>query len=368
MQQRNRDKLFEQKLEEYAKRRSLNLSATSIIEEVEKMMGDNLSLVTEMLIERKLHFEYIGNGNTVRVKHDDREIIMEEMKAALEPHGFSHNMIQGGSLGRLENKDRVGGSTFVVFKPESPRAAEVGEKFESDLADLMTRIFGDSGITTTTAGFGHGSDLTLSGPKNKLTFEIKKNLGKTDWGQFRVRYDTNVGEWEPSPTKKYLENADLYSRSFEEVSAFLNQNCKFPNFDGPYVIKNGKIVGLRSSEVTGEVKDRLQSDWFGSKTDVKIPFDFERIIEYYANKGDMFIQVGLHGLYTTTEAASKVYGVPYFGDAGLNGFLRIRIKPNSGRNNSHSFVIAHRLAGKLEPSPISLTRPETLGNIMNTII
>jgi len=303
-------------------------------------------------------YEYVEKGNVLKVLDDNRQDARDKLEGILTRFGFIHNPLIGGSLGRLEIKDRVRGNVFILFKPKSrTRAADVGKEFEDRLAAAMNNF----GMEALTAGYGHGSDLTITGDKQTITVEVKTALS-ADFGQFRVQYNSRLGTWEPRRTAQYVKNEHIFTPLFDELLRdYLNKYCILPlgdarlNQDG-----NGKIFGLKASLTTGDLKRELQAAWFAGKTDYKTGFEFSRIANYYSDKGDQYIQIGSRGLYALTDEAALNLGVPLFADSGLSAYIRFRLKPSVSENSSTSFTAAIKIKGRLQSSPITLTDAEDI--------
>ena len=131
----------------------------------------------------------------------------------------------------------------------------------------------------------------------------------------------------------------------------------------------GKVItGLRRMSTTGEFKRQLEAEWFSGKTDKKIDFPFEMISNYYADKGDRFIQLGSRGLYALNAADAEEFGIPLFSDSGLQASVRLRLKPSMGTNSATSFNVAIKIRGKLENSPLNLRSREDLEKIISKIM
>jgi hypothetical protein len=329
-------------------------------------------------------YDYKIVKNQIRVLDDHRIETMNKLRQMLEPLGFQYNPIGGGSsIGRLEMRDRKFGSVYVLVKPKKRTAASAGMDFEAQLANEITSRYEEVGITATTAGFGHGSDLTIhKGGKPVMTIELKTALS-ADFGQFRVQYNLDSNSWEPRRTTAYKKNEAIFGPLFDDyLKTWLNNNASFNNIndkrlnirkedisaeDSPPQITNS-IVGLKSSMKTGELKRELQSQWFNGKTDVKMPFDFDRIASYYADKGDSFIQIDGTGLYALKPKAQAIVPVPMFGDLGLKCDLRFRFKPSAGENSNTSFTVAVKIKGRYKKSPISLTNASDLDMIVKSLL
>jgi hypothetical protein len=303
-------------------------------------------------------YEYTIKGNQIKVLDDKRDEARDVLEKALEPEGFVLNMIpSAGTMGRLEKVDRKKGSVYIFFKPQSrTSAACAGNDYEEKLACSLQ----NAGLQATTAGSGHGSDLTIVGPKATMTVEVKTALG-ADFGQFTYQYDPRTKEWSPRRTKKLVAsgNEELFTDLFNELLRdYLTNNASLPLGDERLKVdKAGKIYGLKGSPTTGQLKRALQADWFG-KTDVKMSFDFERIADYYAKKGDRFIQIRKKGLYALDPAAADALNIPLFAESGLGAELRVRFKPSMGENSNTAFNVAVKIKGRLSPSPLNLDNSE----------
>jgi len=316
-------------------------------------------------------YDYKLVKNHIKVLDDQRLETMEKLIQMLTPLGFVHDPIGGGSsIGRLELRDRKAGSVYVYVKPKKRTAASAGMDFEKQLADEITQKYGADGITATTAGFGHGSDLSIKkGGKTMMSVELKTALA-ADFGQFRVQYNTATGTWEPRRTKAFVKNEAIFKPLFYDyMLEWLNENAQLPDLTDPRLNKDkkDKIYGLRRSMHTGELRRELQNAWFGGKTDVKIPFDFSRIANYYSDKGDSFIQIDARGLYALKPEAQKLLGVPMFKDLGLVCDLRFRFKPSAGENSTTSFTCAVKIKGRYKKSNLSLTNAEDLDKIISML-
>jgi hypothetical protein len=315
-------------------------------------------------------YDYKIVKNQIRVLDDQRLETMAKLRQMLEPLGFVHNPIGGGSsIGRLELKDRQFGSVYVLVKPKKRTAASAGMDFEAKLANEITNRYQNVGITATTAGFGHGSDLTIhKGSKPVMTIELKTALS-ADFGQFRAQYNIESDSWEPRRTEGYIKNEAIFGPLFDDyLREWLNDNAHFPSLRDPRLnISKNKVVGLKASMKTGELKRQLQAQWFNGKTDVKVPFDFDRIASYYADKGDSFIQIDATGLYALKPEAQAIVPVPMFRDLGLKCDLRFRFKPSAGENSNTSFTVAVKIKGRYKKSNFSLTNAADLDTIIKSL-
>ena len=306
-------------------------------------------------------------------KKDARADVLKKLQKDLLPLGFVYDSTRGGSYGRFVMSGVKGkfNQLVVLIKSTSPvgrgSGAQLGMEAENKLASYISEKYGSMGITAKTSGAGHGSDLTiLARGKKPLTIEIKTTLG-SDFGQFRIGYDTQTKKWRAMQTKGFLKNQKIFQNIFNTVvGPFMNNKAQFtpdmlkmPSIN----IKNNVIATLKPLEGTGDFKKLLQKSWFGS-TDERIPFDFNKISHYYASKGDQFIQIGKKGLYALSPDGASELGVPYFGTTGLNGIVRVRVKPHGGYNGTHSFTIAIKITGKMKNSPLNLTNEADLDKVI----
>ena len=201
-----------------------------------------------------------------------------------------------------------------------------------------------------------------------MSIELKTAMS-ADFGQFRAQYNIESESWEPRRTKGYVKNEAIFGSLFDDyLRQWLNDNARFPSLRDPRLnISKNKVAGLKASMKTGELKRELQSQWFNGKTDVKMPFDFERIASYYADKGDSFIQIDGTGLYALKPEAQSIVPVPMFADLGLKCDLRFRFKPSAGENSNTSFTVAVKIKGRYKKSPISLTNASDLDMIVKSL-
>jgi len=315
-------------------------------------------------------YEYKIVKKQIRVLDDQRLETMDKLTQMLAPLGFVYNAAAGSSVGRLELVDRPAGSVYVYVKPKRQTAATAGMDFEEKLANEITQRYSHLGFTAETAGFGHGSDLSIKKDgQTMITAELKTALS-ADFGQFRAQFNTVTGTWEPRRTKGYIKNEGIFKHLFDNyLRDWLNTNAQFPDINDPRLNrdKNEKIAGFSPSRSTGELKRELQNLWFAGKTDVKVPFDFSHIANYYSDKGDSFIQIDARGLYALKPEAQKLLGVPMFKDLGLSCKLRFRFKPSYGENSGTSFTCAVKLQGRYDRSNLSLTNTKDLDKIISKL-
>ena len=340
--------------------------------------GAELHKALDIIEKEGYHYD-LPRYNVIRIRSPERINVMDKMTQMLAPLGYEHHD-DGSTLGRLQRVDRKAGSVYLLFKPPfGTRAADIGAHEEEKFVKMAKEIAGDR-IEAKSAGSGHGSDLTLSGPNGTLTIEVKTGIS-ADFGQFRLRYDTGEGKWEPSTTSKFLENMGVFMPIYEKyVNDYVQESYVMTEpYDERFQVRSllsadrdsvagQAITGLRRTPTTGEFRRQLEAKWFSGKTDKKIDFPFEMISNYYADKGDRFIQLGNWGLYALNPADAKEFGIPLFSDSGLQSSVRLRLKPSMGTNSATSFNAAIKIRGKLEKSPLNLRNREDLEKIISKIM
>lgn len=341
----------------------LNMLLEMVSEVISEEKGDNLKAAIEAIEGEG--YEYEVRGNIIRILDDNRQDAFDKMYDVLSRIGFEHNTEVKHSLGRLQKLDRTDGNAYVLFKKKSrTAAATAGMDYEEKIAAVAKQI----GLDASTAGAGHGSDLTLTGDNEEVKIEVKTSLG-ADFGQFTVQYDPVSGTWETRKTKQFLKNAEIFQPLFDDYLVdYLNQNCKLPVGDPRLqVSKRDKIYGIHASPTTGKLKRELANEWFDGKSDYRVAIDFDRIDSYYADKGDEYIQIGRKGLYALTPEAADKLGVPLFSESGLGSRMRFRIKPHHGANSRRSFTVAIKVLGSPKPSNMSLDNPQDIEKIKNIL-
>lgn len=312
-------------------------------------------------------------------KRDARQPVSDRMDAALLPLGFVKDT-RGGTFGRWispKGKNEQGrfNQLVVILKPTQAvggggAAAARGNEAEQALVAAIEQKYGEEGVQASSAGSGHGSDLTISVEgKEPMTVEVKTTLS-ADFGQFKMGYDISQGKWIPIETKGYLKNKDLYSDIWDNaVGPYMNQNASFTDeqLASPHIGKRRGaevVTALKPLKGTGVFKKELMASWFGGKESVHIPFDFGILAAYYRDKGDKFVQISKRGLYALEAADAKDIGVPLFGEQPLEGAVRARIKPHGGRDGIHSFTLAIKFKGNLPKSTLDLNNPQDLDVIV----
>jgi len=310
--------------------------------------SENKSLQQVIATVTDLGYDYtIVRDTTVKVTvpNDQRAEVMSKLIDVLVPLGFTHDPARESRFGLLKKLSRKEGSAFVVVKPSSSvgRAATLGAEYEVALANKIEERYGRYGVSVTVAGFGSGSDLTISGKNGKMTVEVKTSSG-ADFGQFRLRYDLANKYWTTSPTASFLKNEALFTGLFNDYLAdYLNEHAKFPDLSDPKLkIRKGFVTGISPSLETGDYKKELESTWYDERADIVVPVDFEKIAGYYAAKGDQYIQIGGRGLYSLDTAVDR-WGIPSFQGKLKDASIRFRIKPEMGFNGHHSFTVAIKL-------------------------
>ena len=360
-------------------------------------MSDSLLMLLEMMEEAMEEQEYSKNikmaldaiktesenmgftyevfgKNKIRIRAENREAVMAEMEPILSRFGFQHHE-DGSTLGRLQlktpgNKDNV----YILFKQLAGKTpASAGNLAEKTIAKRFEDLSGGT-VQATAAGAGHGSDITVVGPKGTLTIENKTSLG-ADFGQFRLRYDLEAQKWEPNPTKGYKKNKPIFKPIYDKyVDNYINRKYVLPlpktmeETKEIYRVIDGRyITGLKAGPKTGETKRGLEKMWFNGKTGAYQEFPFAEISNYYADKNDRFINIGRRGLYALNPQDAKDFGIQEFANTGLVPSVRLRLKPSSGTNSNTGFVVAIKVKGRLDKSNISLNNDQDILKLINLI-
>jgi len=324
----------------------------------------NINKALEFLSAFDVDIEQMSN-TTLRVRADDREEMQRLIAPQLIEMGYEWEPnAPSAGFGRFALRDREFGSVYLLMKPRSRRAAGVGIDYETRVASVLQELLPDFNIET--AGFGSGSDLSISQNNKELKLELKTSSG-ADFGQFRLKYNMEQGVWSPVQTKKFIENADLYGGIFTQI---LEPNLRNKHISDPetpqYNKRNEHIVGLRRMTGTRNQKLSLQAAWFGDKSDMKLQIDSALVQNYYALKGDDLIQIQGKGVYALTAKAQATFGIPQLKDEIRASQVRFRIKPHSGPDGVHSFTAALKVS--LTRSPFALEDPQFLEKIENYLI
>ena len=341
------------------------------------MINGDISLIKN-IVENILNQECLPKleektENTFVIRSKDRENYLKKITEELKIHGWEHQPFGGtSSLGRLilsSDKSGLNKNLYLLFKPlkedisAGERAGSSGKQLENSIASSFNLNFNKFGIIASTGGFGHGSDLIIKNkkhPNRQLSVEVKTTL-TSDFGQFRIAYNIASNKWEPIQTSHFSKNKDIFQNIFDFVVApYMNENASFDELINSNVLNktNNSITGLVASFNTSDIKSILKNKWFGDRNDKIIEFDFDKINNYYVNKGDKFIEIKDFGLFALTRSLANQFKIPYFGESGLRGLIRIRIKPRAGPNGAHGFNVAIKIGGSLTRSPVSLTNKE----------
>ena len=353
-----------------------------LLEMIEEALGEqeyseNISKALEIIEKEAKNMGYtyeVYGKNKIRIRAPNREQVMAELQKLVSPLGFEH-FADGSSLGRLQlktprNRDNV----YIMFKPlAGTTAASKGNLAEKQIAKRFEELSGGT-VQADSAGAGHGSDITVVGPKGTLTIENKTSLS-ADFGQFSLRYDLELEKWEPNPTKDYLQKQHIFGPIFDKyVNNYVNTKYVLPlpptmeEIKQTYrVYQNRYITGLRAGPMTGETKRNLERVWFDGKTGAYQKFPFEEISGYYADKNDRFINIGKRGLYALNPQDAQAFNIKEFSDTGLIPSVRLRLKPSMGTNSNTRFLVAIKVGGTLEKSPLTLDNDQDILKIIKII-
>ena len=352
-------------------------------------------------------YAYDIKGNNIITRHEtdlERATAVTDLTKKLAKLGYVHSL-KGGTHGRLELKGTDGRrGVFITFKwvkgaeKGGARAALSGMSKEVELAEKIISSMKSRGSTydlkklsqfIKTAGAGHGSDLQIKLPGSKpLNIEVKTSIG-ADFGQFKFGYDLNEKKWVAIKTGSWFKGKDkkgelipaedkqnLFNDIFaNQVLSVLPENpFRGINIEtAPLNIKNGIVVGIKTSKTTSALKNKLAKKWFDGKESVYIAYSIDKLATYYANKGDGYIQISREGLYGLTQARTTALGLNYtFLDAMEKGTVsarvRVRIKPHGGTNEVHSFTAALKVRGKIAKSNIDLDTPEGIIDLVDLVM
>ena len=346
-------------------------------------------------------YAYDVRDNNIITRHEtdqERESALKDLTKKLGKYGYEHSP-RGGTYGRLELKGSEGRrGVYITFKwvagaeKGGAKAALSGMSKEVELSqNIIAAMDGDPEELSKyikTAGAGHGSDLQIKLPGSKpLNIEVKTSIG-ADFGQFKFGYDLKNKKWVPIKTDSWFKGRDkkgkqipakdkqkLFNDIFKkQVLPVLPKN-PFRGINiktAPLNIKNGIVVGIKTSKTTSALKNKLAKNWFGGKESVYSEYSIEELAKYYANKGDGYIQISRDGLYGMTKARSRALGLEYtFLEAMKQGTVkarvRVRIKAHGGSNEMHSFVAALKVGGKIPKSNIDLDTNEGIRELINIL-
>ena len=305
-----------------------------------------------------------SNPRNFKIVSDDRVALEKVLTPQLANLGLVWQPnAPGAGFGRytLPRSRSEGGSLYFLMKPTRAGAAQLGAQYEKSLEQTMKQLLPSYEVKS--AGSGPGSDLVISDGNSLLQIELKTSSG-ADFGQFKMAYEVDKKRWGAVETKGYLKNEQLYSGIFKNVvkPAMANKHIdiyKYPKSN--LNIKDGVVYGLRRASHTGRVKRHLQQQWFGDKTDMNLPVDGALVQSYYALKGDELIQIQGRGVYALTPQAASYFGISELKDNVKKSQVRIRIKPHSSTDGTHSFTCALKL--NLSKSDADLTDDEFLVKI-----
>jgi hypothetical protein len=290
--------------------------------------------------------------NSIILMTPDRQATKEEILEDMLALGFKFNdLAPGSSFGRFEPAEKMKKSVYVYLKPVDRGAAGAGADYEEQVAVSMQNLLPDLDVKT--AGFGHGSDLTIKSGDKELKMELKTSSG-ADFGQFKLAFDLRNNSWKTVRTDKFAENEDLFQGIFDNILSPQLEGKIISNVNDPvYIVKNQSILGLQRSANTLIAKQQLQKELFGNRADLTLPVDAKMIQHYYSKKGDSFISIEGRGLYALTEQASKQFSIPQLNDLVGKASVRFRIKPHMGATGVHSFSCALKIL--LSRSPVKVT-------------
>jgi hypothetical protein len=356
-----------------------NLSYGKLLESVADLKPDatepqvtkqsNMRAAIEQLSSMGVNFSVNANKIKVLGPHAERPELMVRIRKVFEPVGYEFDPNRGGSMGTLKLLDRENGSVYIFVKPDSSvgQAATTGAEYEEHIANLINHKYGHLEVEASSAGFGHGSDLTVQTVNDALTFELKTSSG-ADFGQFKLGFNPAGSGWFIVPTKGFEKNKELFSGLFNDfIKDYLNGNARFADLNDPRLnIRSGAIVGLKPHDKTGELRDELNNAWYKGRKDLIVPVDFSTVAGYYASKGDEFIQIAGKGLYAFRKENAERYGVPLFQERGQEASVRFRIKPHMGHTGTHSFTVAIKL--KIQKSDKDLLNDEDLDGIISDLL
>lgn len=326
----------------------------------------NIEKAIEVLSSFEATVQQTG-PTTLKARSPNREELQRLIEPALQEMGYEWEPnAPGAGFGRFALRDKKDGNVYILLKPSATQAAGAGADYEEHIASVMQALLPEFEVET--AGFGAGSDLTISRGQKELKLELKTSSG-ADFGQFKLKYSTAARRWVPIRTTKYIENDDLYTGIFEEVLApnlidkHIEDQSPHYNVRDDNVRDEEYIVGLVRMSGTRNKKLQLQSAWFGDRSDMKLQVEPSLVQEHYALKGDSLIQIQGRGVFALTGVAASYFKVPQLKDHIKNSYVRFRIKPHSGPDGVHSFTAALKIT--LTRSPSRLEEPEFLQRIEN---
>lgn len=286
-----------------------------------------------------------SKGNIYKIVSDDRVALEKiltpqfaELGMVWEPNAPS----AGFGRYKLPRTRQEGGSIYFLMKPRKGGAAQAGAQYEERLVQVMQELLPEYKVES--AGFSHGSDLSISDENSSLTIELKTSSG-ADFGQFKMLYNTRTRKWVAAKTAGFKKNEGLYSGIFNNIvsPAMSGRHIDVQKYANNLSISDTYVKGLKRASYTGAVKRALQDQWFNGKTDLHLPVNPELVQSYYAMKEDELIQIQGKGVYALTSEAAAYFQIPELKDSITRSSVRIRIKPHSGTDGSHSFTCALKI-------------------------
>lgn len=315
-----------------------------------------------------LGYEVQSDGkNTYKVITDDRSTAYDTIEKTLTD--FDHNPLQGGSMGRFERQAPTGrGKQYILIKPASRRAADIGSDYENTIADRMSGKFDSLGVEVSTAGFGHGSDIQIKGPKGEINIETKTSMG-ADFGQFSLEYLPDANVWRPVESRGYEKFRGIFDIIFTHIDDRLSKFTIPDELLPKMSYKGGVIKGVKLAHDAKETVQRLNNEWFGGQVSEFIEFPFELLADYYSMKGDDFLQVKGKGLYAVADnSVTRAVEAPRFSEQGLRGLARIRLKSRGGTKGPYGFNVAIKFRGTLRKSSVDIDNQDDWDALINAVI
>ena len=211
------------------------------------------------------------------------------------------------------------------------------------------------------AGSSDKSDLIIqyidadTGEICKTGVELKTGLSGTDFVQCKMRWDSEMGKWEPTKGSRIpAEVADefvsvLNNRADEVTLKPIDRDWLHPEWEQYVTYCRQRACDDQSFvDPTKDVRLRLESTDFAARN--------------YARKGCDYIQVKSLGLFHTGKDVCRL-GVPLF---RCSHYLRFRVKVHERATKSTGFCRMSTMAscrvdttGMLETSPFSLDGMDT---------
>lgn len=326
--------------------------------------GDNVRDVQRVLDSLGFEVKFDGKKNEYKVMTDDRDAALKSVLDAL-PNFKLVRPSSRSSFGHLQGPKVPGQARreYITFKPATQDAFAKGFNYEKKFVDAVDELYGDLGVTASQAGGASGSDLTIEGPRGRVTVEVKRTF-QADFGSTYLLL-TPDGEWLPTRADKHnMLIASIVTDKFSGIT--LPDSMWRDGLQSPEGIRGFKADpdGRLPAEVT-----YFRETWFDGKHAVNISVDdAERYIaDYYANKGDDFIQIKGRGLFALSEVGEAL--APSFRDAvsDMRGTIRLRLRK---RDYGWPFVAALRLVGasSVDKSPVDLDDPDGLQKLVSLVV